>query len=118
MDSSTPRMEGNQVIPDEAVEAAAKAVDASKAEGCGCCAYPEFTTEDDKLADAMDINVRALLIAREALEAAAPHLMAVAWAEGHEEGFWNGRLSHGDPEALTGVEHAKLTNPYKKHANE
>jgi hypothetical protein len=64
------------MIPDEAVAAAARAIDASKAEGCGCCAYPEFTPEDDKLADAMDINVRALLIAREALEAAAPYLMA------------------------------------------
>lgn len=36
------------------------------------------------------------------------------WNQGHEEGFWNGRLSHGDPQALTGVAHAKATNPYRK----
>lgn len=50
---------------------------------------------------------------RAALEAAFPILMAQAWAEGHEDGFWNGRLSHGDPEALTGIEHARATNPYR-----
>ena len=59
-------------ISDEAVEAAAKAIDSSKAEGCGCCAFPEFTAEEDSRADMMGINVRALLIAREALEAAGP----------------------------------------------
>lgn len=82
------------MIPAEAVEAAARAIDASKAEGCGCCAYPEFTAEEDKRADELDINVRALLIAKEALEAAAPHMQAGAKAEALEEAaaeivFWN-----------------------------
>lgn len=58
-------------------------------------------------------NKRAL---RAAFEAAAPYLMAQAWAEGHEDGFWNGRLSHGDLQALTGIEHAKAPNPYRSQA--
>ena len=68
------------MIPAEAVEAAARAIDASDAEGCGCCANPQFTPEDDNLADSLDINVRALLIAREALEVAAPHMLAGVYA--------------------------------------
>lgn len=39
---------------------------------------------------------------------------AAIWDDGHEEGFWNGRLSHGDPQALTGIEHAKAANPFRK----
>jgi hypothetical protein len=35
------------------------------------------------------------------------------WLMGHQEGFWNGRLSHGDSRSLTGIEHAKATNPYR-----
>lgn len=52
--------------------------------------------------------------ARAALVAAAAHMLREAWANGHESGFWNGRLSHGDPEALTGVEHEQASNPYRK----
>ena len=56
---------------------------------------------------------------RDALEAAAPYLLAEdraeVWAEGHEDGFWNGRMSSGDPgdAALIGKEHADATNPYR-----
>lgn len=56
----------------------------------------------------------AEVLAGYVLEAAGTHLMATAFAEGHESGFWNGRLSHGDPEALTGIEHEKASNPYRK----
>jgi len=80
-------MTQHQVIPEPAVEAAAKAIDVSEAEGCGCCADPKFTAEDDKLADKLEINVRSLLIAREVLEAAAPHMLAEAWEAGARTGF-------------------------------
>jgi hypothetical protein len=89
------QQEGAGRSPETAVEAAAKALAARNG-------YPnewQFYLSDVKTA----------------LEAAAPHLMARAWAEGHEDGFWNGRLSHGDPEALTGVEHAEASNPYRAH---
>lgn len=53
------------------------------------------------------------------LDAAAPHMLgadrAEVWAEGHEDGFWNGRMSSGETsdEALIGKEHADATNPYR-----
>lgn len=46
--------------------------------------------------------------------------MADAWDEGHEEGFWNGRLSAGmlpsEPGQMPaiGKEHAEANNPYRK----
>lgn len=52
--------------------------------------------------------------ARLILEAAAPYMLARAWAAGHESGFWNGRESTGSGEMeFCGVEHAKANNPYK-----
>lgn len=44
-----------------------------------------------------------------------------AWAEGHEQGFWNGRLSQkirkvGDPTPLTGADHERAQNPYRAPA--
>jgi hypothetical protein len=42
-------------------------------------------------------NGGPLVDMRAALEAAAPHLMAVAWDEGHEEGYEAGR-DRGTPE--------------------
>ena len=41
-----------------------------------------------------------------------------AWAEGHESGFWNGRLSqlsvpYDAPDPLIGKAHADATNPYR-----
>jgi hypothetical protein len=52
-----------------------------------------------------------------AVEAAAPYMLAEAWAEGHESGFWNGRESAGSGEMeLCGVEHAKVANPYRSQA--
>ena len=44
--------------------------------------------------------------------------LAAAWDEGHEAGFWNGRLSSNDAEALTGIEHAKANNPYRSPTQE
>ena len=43
---------------------------------------------------------------------------ADAWAEGHESGFWNGRLSqltvpYDAPDPLIGKQHAYATNPYR-----
>lgn len=49
---------------------------------------------------------------------------AQAWDEGHEEGFWNGRLSAGmlpsEPGQmpLIGKEHAEAKNPYREAAKE
>jgi hypothetical protein len=71
---------------------------------------------EESLEDHMDPDWPGRCV--KAAAAAAPHLMAAAWAEGHEDGFWNGRLSHGDPEALTGIQHAEAMNPYRKPANE
>jgi hypothetical protein len=92
--------EDKNMISDEAVEAAAMAffgtLALSKWEDLGSLTRAAYRSK-----------------ARAALEAAAPHMLAEAWDEGHEDGFWNGRLSHGDTEALTGIEHAKATNPYR-----
>jgi hypothetical protein len=97
-----------QVIPDEAVEAAARAQYGNDVLSWDDGeAAPEWECEDDSLQE----MYRAA--ARIALEAAAPHLMAEAWAEGHESGFWNGRESAGHHEMrYVGLEHAQLNNPY------
>jgi|GEM_PF-6207627 len=49
--------------------------------------------------------------------------LAVAWAEGHESGWWNGRQSqmstpNGAPLPLLGKEHAGKHNPYTPDAKE
>lgn len=51
----------------------------------------------------------------DANEADTQTLLAAAWAEGHEAGFWNGRESagHGAMD-LVGIKHAEATNPYRK----
>lgn len=88
------------MIPDAAVAAAAKAF-AHKLAWC-----------DRHSIDPRRENGLAL---RAAIEAAAAHLSADAWAEGHESGFWNGRESAGCGEMLLiGIEHAEATNPYRR----
>ena len=87
-------------ISDEAVTAAAKALYADNMSNHSGGNAPQIIDACEK-------------VARKLLESAAPYLMAQAFAEGHESGFWNGRLSHGDPEALTGIEHEKASNPYR-----
>ena len=52
--------------------------------------------------------------ANQYLERFMPATAAEAWDEGHESGFWNGRLSNSDAEALTGIDHATGNNPYRK----
>lgn len=87
------------MIPDEAVEAALAAI------------YP------GKRVTGLARNVW-LGNLKTILEAAAPHLMAAAWADGHESGFWNGRESAGSGEmAAVGIEHEKIANPYRKPTN-
>lgn len=82
------------MIPDAAVEAAARAL--SQPAPYDFESYPQHWMER----------------ARIALEAAAPHMLAQAWAAGHESGFWNGRESTGSEEMeFCGVEHAKANNP-------
>jgi hypothetical protein len=94
------------VIPDEAVEAAAKVLFEASPISQGARPWSEQFTEKIKIQFRED--------ARTAIEAAAPHLVAPAWEEGHESGFWNGRESSGSGEmAACGVEHAKLNNPYR-----
>lgn len=94
------------MIPNEAVEAAAKAL--------AWRTHNHFETAEDCWSQRTDSARRQWMEdAQAAVEAAAPFIAAQAWDEGHESGFWNGRLSHGDPEALTGVEHAELSNPYR-----
>ena len=85
------------MIPAEAVEAAAKIwQELDRREGYG--EYPISEYAED---------VTAML------EAAAPYMLATAWAAGHESGFWNGRESTGSGEMeFCGVEHAKANNPY------
>ena len=90
----------NQGIPVEAIEAALSAL------------YP--TRPGEFARNAWETTIHTIL------EAAAPHMLAQdraeVWAEGHEDGFWNGRMSSGDTSdvALIGKEHADATNPYKK----
>lgn len=93
-------------ISDEAVAAAARILAAEMAQG-DRDGYVEY---EDLSAVSVDVRRVNLL---SALAVAASHLMASAWGEGHVDGFWNGRLSHGDPEALTGIEHSQATNPYR-----
>jgi hypothetical protein len=55
---------------------------------------------------------------RAALEEAAPYIAAEAWDEGHERGFWNGRLSqltapYDAPDPLIGKQDAEANNPYR-----
>ena len=85
----------------EAVEAAVDAIVASK------------------LGDHSGINGEEFVeAAHAALEAAAPHMLAAAWDDGHESGFSNGRLSqlpasYDAPRFDIGAEHAKVANPYR-----
>lgn len=75
------------VIPDEAVEAAARAAAKDDAE-------PNWYLDTERFRDAWRIRMRA------ALEAAAPHLLAAAW----DEGFGRGTLSQFE----------ESTNPYRE----
>ncbi len=76
----------HQVIPAEAVEVAAKWMHDND---CRSALHSGFPA-DFECYDWMEE-------ARELLEAAAPHMRAgdraEVWAEGHEDGFWNGRMS-------------------------
>jgi len=77
----------NQVIPDEAVEAAAWALDLQTMGSGGALAgkFKEQTRAE----------------ARHILEAAAPHLMAAAWDEGYEC-------------AVDAYDGRNVSNPYRK----
>jgi hypothetical protein len=86
-------------ISNEAVEAAHKA-------------WRAQNTEPDTI---FEYNLRA------ALEAAGPYIAAEAWDEGHERGFWNGRLSeltapYDAPDPLIGKQDAEANNPYRSQA--
>ena len=81
---------GNQVIPDEAVEAAARVL-------CGVTA-DMWKDQPTRIKD----KYRWEAIA--ALEAAAPHLMAAAWDEGLEVGLVSAVRIDSAPDA----------NPYRK----
>jgi len=63
-------------VPDEAVEAAAKAASKDDAE-------PNWYLETERFRNTWRIRMRA------ALEAAAPILMSEAWDEGVNDGTWN-----------------------------
>jgi hypothetical protein len=127
----TRALEVGQVIPDAAVEAAAKVLWDKEM----VAAWGKFPAT---------FHAPFLRDARAALEAAVPHMLsrereetrlahldavvnretkreelAEAWADGHESGFWNGRVSqlnipYGAPIPDIGAEHEKATNPYKR----
>ena len=80
----------NQVIPVEAVEAAAKAMLAAGNHVGGWDALPVFM-QDNYLRDA-----------RAALEAAAPHMLAEAWDEGRDATIeaYDGRGDGSNPYML------------------
>lgn len=78
------------MIPDEAVEAAAWALD------------PQTMGSGGALAEKFKEETRAE--ARRILEAAAPHLMAAAWDEGLEVGLVS----------AVRIDSAPDTNPYRK----
>lgn len=110
------------MIPEEAIDAAVDALVASK------------------LGDHKGINGEEFVeAARAALEAAAPYLRSISaadievvadmvkaakangWDEGHERGFWNGRLSeltvpYDAPDPLIGKQDAEANNPYRSQA--
>ena len=85
-----------RMIPDEAVEAAAKKL--YQAGG-----LVVWDSEDESIRNYFRRN------ARSALEAAAPHLMAAAWDEG-------GIAAIEREHAYGREEKAKFSNPYKKDA--
>jgi hypothetical protein len=91
------------VIPDEAVEAAAKAIYATEAQ-------PMYDESKEEFTGARPwewLTERSWDVyrdkARLALEAAAPHMMAVAWEAGRQDGHM---------EAQSGFENAM--NPYER----
>jgi hypothetical protein len=85
------------VIPNDAVEAAAKALWTPSNEG------DTWESEYEPYKD----HTRAE--AKRALEAAAPHLMAGAWDEGFDKGFYDPKAgSYWDASESTAV------NPHRK----
>lgn len=83
----------SQVIPAEAIEAAAKAA-----------ALADNFTELDWNMVPRRYTQRYYNFARAALEAAAPHMLAVAWQEGYALGEYNGAYQD---------EYKVPTNPFR-----
>jgi hypothetical protein len=100
----------SQVIPDEAVEAAAKAIYATEAQPMYDEAKEQFTGARpwEWLTErSWDVYRNK---ARQTLEAAAPHLLANAWDEG-------GKAAIEREHAYGREEKAKFSNPYRNPSN-
>jgi hypothetical protein len=85
-----------QVIPDDAVEVAARAYNAEPARPWGALAPMVRRIRLQKM--------------RAALEAAAPHMMAKAWDEGMRSGKSRAMRAMSDEPGLS----LKIPNPYRK----
>jgi hypothetical protein len=79
--------------------------------------YEELLAENERLTTLNRGLANQVVNMSDTLQASARQITADAWGKGHEDGFWNGRMSsHATAlEAeLIGKEHAEANNPYRQ----